>query len=115
MPAKGKSATTTAPNANPLTRSKAPKPAKEKAKAKAFFNWTIFNKDGSKTVLRSGKGFAMFENEYSTREEKALIDLAQKSADGSVVINNCQIRIVLNQERGDINASDLDLDIVVPS
>ena len=73
-----------------------PAPAKDKAKAIAFVNWRIANDEGE-TLLRSTKGFSLFDNEYLTLEEKALINLA-KSNGGSATVK-AELRIVIHQDR----------------
>lgn len=87
---------------------KKPVKAKEKQKAVAFVNWeTLQQTDDGRPVLRSHKGFALFDNEHLTREERALIDLAKKN-DGVAEIN-VKMKIVIAQERGDIDTSDIQL------
>jgi hypothetical protein len=72
--------------------------AKEKAKAVAFVNWAIpSSTDPTKYALRSTKGFSLFNNEYLTLEEKALIELAHKNG-GSVEVN-AVLRIVIHVEK----------------
>lgn len=67
-----------------------------KAKAVAFVNWRIANDEGE-TILRSTKGFSLFDNEYLTLEEKALINLA-KSNGGSATVK-AELRIVIHQDK----------------
>lgn len=88
--------------ANPLkpapvknTAVKAPV-ASAKAKAVAFVNWRIPNADGE-TLLRSTKGFSLFDNEYLTLEEKALIQLAKDNGGSATVM--CEMRIVIHQDK----------------
>jgi hypothetical protein len=70
--------------------------AKEKQKAVAFVNYELKDADGNR-ILRSNKGFPIYDNEYTTVEEKALVDLA-KSHDGSVIVA-AELRIVVAQEK----------------
>ena len=63
------------------------KGSKSKDKAVAFVNWTV----GS---IHSSKGFPVFDNQYTTKEEQALVDLARKHG-GSVKVR-AELRIVLN-------------------
>ena len=51
---------------------------KEKQKAVAFVNWEI-------PGIKSSRGFALYENEYTTPEEAALIALAQR--DGTIQLS----------------------------
>ncbi len=64
------------------------KPAqqKEKEKAVAFVNWSVGD-------IRSSKGFALYDNKYTTLEERVLIDLVKKH-EGTVKVN-AELRIVL--------------------
>jgi hypothetical protein len=72
--------------------------AKDKQKATAFVNWAIpSSEDPTKYALRSSKGFSIFENEYMTLEEKALVQLAKENG-GSVEIN-AVLRIVIHAEK----------------
>lgn len=70
--------------------------SKEKAKAVAFVNWRIANDEGE-TLLRSTKGFSLFDNEYLTLEEKALIELARKNGGSATV--KAELRIVIHQDK----------------
>ncbi|RLB94660.1 MAG: hypothetical protein DRH26_00465 [Deltaproteobacteria bacterium] len=69
---------------------------KEKQKAVAFVNWSIKDEDGE-NILRSTRGFSLYDNEYLTLEEKALIQLA-KDNDGSASVV-AELRIVIAQEK----------------
>ena len=72
--------------------------AKEKQKPIAFINWRIADpNDDSKHLLRSTRGFSMFDNEFLTLEDKALIQLA-KDNDGVAVVN-AELRIVIAQDK----------------
>jgi hypothetical protein len=62
----------------------------EKEKAVAFVNWQVGN-------IRSSKGFALYDNQYATAEEKVLIALAEKH--GGTVTIKAELRIVLNKEK----------------
>jgi len=75
---------------------KAPVVAKEKQKAMAYVNWRIADENGD-TLLRSSKGFAIFDNEYLTLEEKALVELAQSNNGTATVV--AELRIILAQEK----------------
>lgn len=68
----------------------------EKAKAVAFVNWRIANDEGE-TLLRSTKGFSLFDNEYLTLEEKALIQLARNNGGSATV--EAELRIVIHQDK----------------
>jgi len=75
---------------------KRPVAQKEKQKAVAFVNWRVAD-DQDETLLRSTKGFSLFDNEFLTLEEKALIQLAKDNG-GSAIIN-AELRIVIASER----------------
>lgn len=85
-------------NLKPAPVKSAPKAplAKEKAKAVAFVNWRIADEDGE-TLLRSTKGFSLFDNEYLTLEEKALIQLARDNGGSATV--KAELRIVIHQDK----------------
>lgn len=83
---------------NPLNTTKKPVPVKEKAKPIAFVNWAIKDDEGN-ALLRSTRGFSIFNNEYLTLEDKALIQLAEDN-DGSAVVM-AELRIVIAQEKPD--------------
>lgn len=70
--------------------------AKDKAKAVAFVNWRIANDEGE-TLLRSTKGFSLFDNEYLTLEEKALINLAKQNGGSATV--KAELRIVIHADK----------------
>jgi len=86
------------PNLKPAPVKSAVKPAitSAKAKAVAFVNWRIANDEGE-TLLRSTKGFSLFDNEYLTLEEKALINLAKQN--GGVATVKAELRIVIHQDK----------------
>ena len=88
----------TTPAAPVATRNAGKRPVaqKEKQKAIAFFNWRVAD-DQDETLLRSTKGFPMFDNEFLTLEEKALIQLAKDNG-GSAIIN-AELRIVIAQDK----------------
>ena len=69
---------------------------KEKTKAIAFVNWRIAGKDGE-TLLRSSKGFPIFDNEFTSLEEKALVELAKQHGDTATVM--AEMRIIIAQEK----------------
>jgi hypothetical protein len=86
------------PALKPAPQKSTPKavPAKEKAKAIAFVNWRIANEAGE-TILRSSKGFSLFDNEYLTLEDKALIALATQNGGSATV--NAELRIVIHHDK----------------
>jgi len=90
-----KATTTTAVKPVPVQSLK-PVLAKDKAKAIAFVNWRIAN-DKGETLLRSTKGFSLFDNEYLTLEEKALINLAKQNGGAATV--KAELRIVIHQDK----------------
>lgn len=75
-----------------------PRIAKEKEKAIGFVNWRIADEIGE-TLIRSSKGFALYDNKFSTLEEKALFDLAV--ANGGTAIVAAELRIIVAQEKPD--------------
>lgn len=75
---------------------KPPVAAKEKQKALAFVNWRIADPQGE-TLLRSTRGFSLFDNEFLTLEDKALIKLAEQNGGTAVVV--AELRIVIAQEK----------------
>lgn len=82
----------------PATKPSAVKSVVEKSvkqKAAAYVNWRIANPEGE-TVLRSAKGFALYLNEYITRPEKALIELAKQNGGSATVM--AELRIVLHTD-----------------
>jgi len=89
---------TTAAASKPATKKPATKKpvAKEKQKPVAFINWQINDEDGE-TILRSSRGFSLFDNEYLTLEDKALIELAQNN-DGEAIIM-AELRVVIAKEK----------------
>lgn len=92
-----KPATTKNAQAPVATRNTNRRPvAKEKQKAVAFVNWRINDEDGE-AILRSTKGFSLFDNEYLTLEEKALIQLAKDNGGSATVV--AEMRIVIAQEK----------------
>lgn len=70
--------------------------AVKKDKAVAFVNWKIADADGE-TLLRSSKGFSLFDNEYLTLEEKALIALAKNNGGRATVV--AELTIVISHEK----------------
>lgn len=77
---------------------KAPVATAAKAKAVAFVNWRIADEQGE-TLLRSSKGFSLFDNAYLTLEEKALIELAR--ANGGSATVKAELRIVIHADKPD--------------
>ena len=74
-------------------------------KVEAFFNWTALNKHGEEAI-RSGKGFAIFDNQYTTRQERQLVELAQKN--GGEITMNCVVTVRVNKQKDapEINPED---------
>jgi hypothetical protein len=91
-----KTTTTTAVKAAPARSVKPAVAASAKAKAVAFVNWRIAD-DAGETLLRSTKGFSLFDNEYLTLEEKALIQLARDNSGSATV--KAELRIVIHQDK----------------
>jgi hypothetical protein len=75
---------------------KAPVAVKEKQKPLAFVNWRIADSE-DETLLRSSKGFTIFDNEYTTLEDHALVELAE--ANGGTAIVQAELRIILHQDK----------------
>ena len=71
----------------------------ETNKAVAFVNWQVGN-------VKSQKGFRIFDNEYTTRAEQALVELAKKHG-GSVKVK-AELHIVVANEE----VEDYDLDSI---
>lgn len=90
-------ATKPAVAANKSAASKAPN-NKTKDKAVAFVNWRIADANGE-TLLRSSKGFPIFDNEFTTLEEKALVALAKQNGDTATVV--AEMRIMIAHEKPD--------------
>ncbi len=70
-----------------------------KDKAVAFVNWSVGG-------IHSSKGFPIFDNQYTTKEEQVLVDLARKHG-GSVKVR-AELRIVLNTANERPATYDLD-------
>lgn len=70
--------------------------AKEKQKAIAYVNWRIAD-DNDETLLRSSKGFPIFDNEYLTLEDKALVELAKNNGGTATVV--AELRIIIAQDK----------------
>lgn len=68
----------------------------KKQKAVAFVNWSILDPKGD-VLLKSNRGFSLYDNEYLTLEERALIELATNN-DGQAVVN-AQLRIIIAKEK----------------
>jgi len=85
-----------APAATRTANKPVPAATKEKQKASAFVNWRIADEAGE-TVLRSSKGFPIFENEFLTLEEKALLQLARENNGTAVVV--AELRIILAHDK----------------
>ena len=85
----------TKPAAAATRSSKAPV-EKEKQKAIAFVNWRIADEEGE-TLLRSSKGFPIFDNEYCSLEEKALIELAKENDGTATVV--AELRIIIAHDK----------------
>lgn len=87
-------------------KEKGPQAAKEKQKPIAYVNWEIRDADGN-VAIRSSKGFAIFDNEHLTIEERALVDLAI-SNDGSAKVD-AELRIIVAQEKPEIKTDGIKL------
>ncbi|MCK5914769.1 MAG: hypothetical protein KAG92_01415 [Deltaproteobacteria bacterium] len=79
-------------------RTKKTKAASEKQKPVAYVNWAIRDENGD-PILKSNRGFSLFDNEYLTLEEKALIELATDN-DGVAVVM-AELRIIIAAEKPD--------------
>lgn len=77
-------------------KGKAPVIATEKAKPIGYVNWAVLGADG-KPVLRSNRGFSVFDNEHCTLEEKALIELAKQH--GGTATVNATITIIVAKDK----------------
>ena len=77
-------------------RTRKPGQAAEKQKPIAYVNWRLPDADGE-TVIRSTRGFSLFDNEYLTLEDKALVQLAKDN--GGTVIVQAEFRITVAQEK----------------
>lgn len=53
------------------------KPVVERAKPIGYVNWNIVDAAGQ-SLLKSNRGFSVFDNEHATIEEKALVELAKQ-------------------------------------
>jgi len=65
----------------------------EKQQASAFVNWAIPQANGE--MYKGGKGFAIYDNDYTSRQERTLIALAEKHG-GSVELT-MKVTVVLNK------------------
>ena len=79
-----------------VTKKTKPVVASPKQKALAYVNWAI-NDDEGNPILRSVRGFALFDNDYLTLEDKALIQLAADNGGSAIV--NAELRIIIAQEK----------------
>lgn len=61
-----------------------------KDRAIAFVNWTVGG-------IRSSKGFALYDNQYTTTEEAALVELAKKH--GGTVRVMAELRIIISGDK----------------
>ena len=73
------------------TATRKPRKTTDKVKAKClgFINWSIGN-------IKSRKGFGLYENDYLTKEDQILLDLAKENG-GSVTVM-AELRITLNND-----------------
>ncbi len=78
----------------------------EKEKAIAFVNWTIAN-----GKIRSSKGFTIFDNIYTTKSDRTLVELAKKH-NGDVRVM-AELRIVLANTNDDVEVNLDDIEIIV--
>ena len=71
--------------------------------AQAFCNWTALDKNGVEAI-KSSKGFAIFDNQYTSKQERMLVDLATKN--GGEITLNMKVVIRLNEQK---DAAEVDL------
>jgi hypothetical protein len=73
--------------------------AKEKKKPIGYVNWEINNADGT-VALRSGRGFAIYDDKYTSVEERELINLAINNVDnpGSAKVV-ATLRVIVAKEK----------------
>ena len=90
-----------------VTKKSAKKADDTKSKAQAFLNWNALNKSGE-VAIKSSKGFAIFDNDYTSKQEQQLVDLAKKN--GGEIQLNMIVTVRLNEQT---EAQDLDLDLFI--
>ena len=82
----------------PAKKTKAPvgkKVVDPKNKTVAFGNWNILDPDDLTVVqLRGNKGFALRENEHTSKGEQSLIDLARANGGTAEVLMRMTINVV---------------------
>jgi len=80
-------------------RPRKPVQSTEKQKPVAYVNWSIPGSKKDEVLLRSTRGFSLFDNEYLTLEEKALIDLAkQHGGDATIAV---EMRVIIAKDKPD--------------
>ena len=78
------------------TTKPAAKAAGEKAKPIGYVNWSVLGAEGA-VVLRSNRGFSVFDNEHCSVEEKALIELAK--AHGGTATVSATLTIIVAKDK----------------
>lgn len=78
---------------------------KEKQKPIGYVNFNIVDENGQ-SVMRSNRGFSVFDNEHCTKEERALIDLAKQSG-GKVTLRAELIVIEAKETPTEVDLSTL--------
>jgi len=86
-----------APAATRTANKPVPAATKEKQKSVRHSLIGAFADEAGETVLRSSKGFPIFENEFLTLEEKALLQLARENNGTAVVV--AELRIILAHDK----------------
>jgi len=79
-----------------LAKSVKPVKSVKKNKVLAYVNWSILDESGE-SLLKSSRGFPIFDNEYLSLEDKALIQLATGN-DGIATVN-AQLKVIVAQEK----------------
>jgi hypothetical protein len=73
---------------------------KKPQRATAFFNWEYTAKNGR--VLKSDKGFPIFQNEkYPSLKEDLLVEGAKLTEDKVLILENVTVRVALNKPEPD--------------
>lgn len=71
----------------------------------AFLNWGAINKKGE-VAIKGSKGFAIFDNQYTTKQEKQLVDLANKNNGEITIPMTVTIRINAPKEVEEVDVDD---------
>lgn len=71
----------------------------------AFLNWGAINKKGE-VALKGSKGFAIFDNQYTSKQEKQLVKLAEKNGGEITIPMTVTIRLNAPQEAADLDVDD---------